>query len=168
MGCKEFMEKGNSACGDNSQAPPQKHLFRQNKFSFWSGEESTSMWKKWGKFLNLLLGDFVKKTISPFLLRNASEVSSFPTIYFLENHEFKCFLFTSSGIYSNSYKSLWMPNTGLQLQDLPGKYFSQTSPKGYAMSYLAQTVQEQKQTWGPISYTSVYVIRCEEILFPSP
>ena len=159
------MEKGNSACGYNSQAPPQKHLFRQNKVSYWSGEESC---EKWGQFLNLVLGDFVKKTISAFWMRNASEVSSFPTIYLLENHEFKCFFFTSSDIYSNSYKSLWMLNIGLQLQELPGKYFSQTSPKGYAMSYIAQTVQEQKQTWGTISYTSAYVIWWEEILFPSP
>ena len=92
----------------------------------------------------------------------------FPQYIFWKIMSLSAFFFTSSDIYSNSYKSLWMLNIGLQLQELPGKYFSQTSPKGYGMSYIAQTVQEQKQTWGTISYTSAYVIWWEEILFPSP
>ena len=68
----------------------------------------------------------------------------------VKNHEAKCFLFTVLDIYRNSHKSLQMLKVDFKPQELQGNYFFQTSPKWYAMSYLAQTVQGQNQALGTI------------------
>ena len=60
-----------------------------------------------------------------------------------------------------------MLKVGFKPQELQGNYFFQTSPKWYAMSYLAQTVQGQNQALGTISQTSTHMTWFEVILFSS-
>ena len=121
-------------------APSWKHWVRQNSKV---GIGAERMFWKCSEFLNSVLGNLIIPTLWDI---NASAASFLPTVSVcvcvcvcVKNHEAKCFIFTVLDIYRNSHKSLQMLKVDFKPQELQGNYFFQTSPKWYAMSYLAQS-----------------------------